>query len=273
MSHRADPTDLGTLAERAARAGGSVALSTFRTNVQVNTKTNVMDSVTEADLAAQERVLDVLREADPDATYVAEEADAETTIPETGRVWIIDPIDGTNNYAVGSRLWATSVAAVQDGVPVAAVTHLPALEDTYTATDGRAKRNGDPVTVRDQPESTASVAAPVFGLGRSDRPAYLATTEALISSFGDLRRFGSGQTALAMVAAGELDGIVTTLRHSPWDTVAGAHLVRAGGGQVTDAMGDPWSAESLGLVASNGGVHEALLSAAQRGLEADGPDD
>lgn len=268
MDDSADLAALGDLAESAARAGGSVALEAFRTDFEVRTKTDAMDAVTAADLAAQERVIETIRETDQDATIVAEEADAASTIPASGRAWIIDPIDGTNNYAVGSRLWTTSVAYVEDGAPIAAVTHLPAMGDTYRTVDEGTRRNGEAVAVRDRTDPRAAMVAPVFGLAMADRPAYRATSEAIVSTFGDLRRLGSGQTALAMVAAGELDGVVTTLHHSPWDTVAGAHLVRNAGGRVTDAHGAEWRADSPGLVASNGRIHDALLEVAQYGFEA-----
>ena len=269
MDDPADPTVLGDLAAAAARAGGTVALDAFRTDLEVRTKTDAMDAVTAADLAAQERVIETIRDTDPDAAIVAEEADAASEIPASGRAWIIDPIDGTNNYAVGGRLWATCVACVEDETPVAAVTHLPAMDDTYRTVSGATRRNGEPVAVRDRSDPRAAVVAPVFGLAMADRPAYSATSTAIVSTFGDLRQLGSGQTALAMVAAGELDGVVTTLRHSPWDTVAGAHLVRKAGGRVTDANGADWRADSHGLVASNGRIHDALLEVAQHGLDAE----
>ena len=270
MNDPADPERLGDLAERAARSGGSVALSAFRTDIAVDTKSDAMDAVTEADLAAQERVIEIIEQDDPHAAVVAEEADAASIIPDEGRAWVIDPIDGTNNFAVGNRLWATCVACVEDGRPVAAVTHLPAMDDTYVAIVDGTRRTGEPVSVRDRSDPRAAVVAPIFGLDRVDRAAYTAATEALVSAFGDLRRLGSGQTALAMVAAGELDGVVTTLRHSPWDTVAGVHLVRNGGGRVSDVNGDPWRADSRGLVASNGAIHEDLLEVAASGVRADG---
>jgi myo-inositol-1(or 4)-monophosphatase len=82
-----------------------------------------------------------------------------------------------------------------------------------------------------------------------------------------MRRFGCAQLGLAMVASGALEGITTNLRANPWDTVAGVHMIRQAGGQVTDLEGERWRHDSEGLVASNGAVHDELLEAA-RGIDA-----
>jgi myo-inositol-1(or 4)-monophosphatase len=99
--------------------------------------------------------------------------------------------------------------------------------------------------------------------GRDRRDEYAAACRAVVERFGDLRRLGSAQAQLAMVAAGTLDGVVTNVYANPWDTVAGVHLIRLAGGTVTDVHGDRWRHDSHGLVASNGAIHEQLLGAAQ----------
>ncbi|WP_101297666.1 inositol monophosphatase family protein [Halegenticoccus soli] len=245
----------------AARDGGATALDSFRTDVPVETKAGPLDPVTAADRAAQRRVVERVGESYPDDPVVGEEDDAEKRVPPEGPAWIVDPIDGTNNFVAGNRRWATSVAAVRDGEPVAAVNHLPALGDTYAADDGGTTRNGEAVSVSDRAEPAEFTVNAIFGLDAHSRGELSRTVETTIDEFGDLRHVGSGQAALSMVAAGELDAAVSTVRLDPWDTVAGVHLVRRAGGTVTDARGEPWRHDSTGLVASNGEAHDALVEA------------
>ncbi|MFB6353600.1 MAG: inositol monophosphatase [Halobacteriales archaeon] len=253
------------VAAAAARAGGAAAFEDFRTELAVETKANKNDLVTAADHSAQAAVRDRIHEAFPSEPVVAEEGDAPAALPETGPAWVVDPIDGTANFVRGMRVWTTSVAAVIDGAPVGAASALPALDDVYTATSAGASRSGEPMAVstRGDPETFAVA---VLGWGPTrDREAYVALSRAVIERFGDLRRVGSMQAALAFVASGELDAAVTTERPAPWDAVAGAHLVERAGGTVTDGQGEPWHHDAGLLVASNGQAHEALLDVAPTG--------
>ncbi|MFC6990583.1 inositol monophosphatase family protein [Haladaptatus sp. GCM10025707] len=248
-----------SVAREAAMAGGNVALSAFRTPLRITPKASKMDPVTQADIDAQSRVVEVIHDAFPDHTIVGEEGDQLKAIPETGHAWVIDPIDGTNNFTHGNRIWATCLAYVVDGTPQVAVTRLPAFGDEYVAAS-ETLRDNDPVRVstRDDPEfCTVSL---TFGLQREHRPLFGDVSRNLLETFGDLRRFGTGQVSLAMVAAGELDGAVSAVHLSPWDTVAGVHLVEQAGGKVTDINGNPWRWDADGLVASNGEIHDDLLS-------------
>ncbi|WP_415379245.1 inositol monophosphatase family protein [Halosimplex sp. TS25] len=257
-----DPRERAAVAERAARAGGSVAESLFRRDIAVETKENETDYVTRADREAQEETLAVIREHYPDEPVVAEEADAAKVVPESGAAWIVDPIDGSHNFVRGGRTWATSVGVVEDGEPVAAATVCPAVGDAVVAADGRVERNGEPVTVSDRTDPERCMVAPTVWWPHDRRDEFAAAARAAVTRFGDVRRPGSVQTALARLAAGELDGVYTNVDAHPWDTVAGVHLVRRAGGRVTDLDGERWRHDSVGLVASNGGVHDAVLDAA-----------
>jgi myo-inositol-1(or 4)-monophosphatase len=267
-----DAEKRAAVAERAARAGAEVARSAFRGDLTVERKTDRTDVVTEADREAQKRVLAEIRASFPDDPVVAEEDDARKTVPEDGPAWVVDPIDGTNNFVRGSSPWATSVAAVVDGAAVAAATAVPPTGDVYVAGDGPTRRNGDPVTVSDRSHLEAFVVVPTFWWAHDARDEYAAAAEAIVERFGDMRRFGSAQATLAMAAAGGAEGVVTNRRANPWDTVAGVHLVRRAGGEVTDLAGDPWRHDATGLVASNGTRHDAVLAAARAIEERTGDD-
>jgi myo-inositol-1(or 4)-monophosphatase len=250
------------LAKRAASRGGAVAMDSFRRTVGVETKAHKNDLVSEADRAAQERVIETLG-AESDAPIVGEEDGAEGSVPATGPAWVVDPIDGTANYLRGIRTWTTSVAAVEDGRTVAAVSVAPAADDTYAAGAGGTRLNGERVAVSDRADAETFAAA-VLGWGpHGERADYSRLASEIVERFGDMRRFGSMQTALAFVAAGSLDAAITTGRPNPWDSLAGVHLIREAGGRVTDLDGAAWRHDSDALVASNGRCHEDVLAAAR----------
>ncbi|MFB6125999.1 MAG: inositol monophosphatase [Halolamina sp.] len=249
--------------ERAAAAGATVAAERFRTDFAVERKSGKTDVVTEADRAAQRRVVEVIEETFPDDAVVGEEEEELKVVPEGGPAWVVDPIDGTNNFVRGVRFWATAVAAVVDGEPVAAANVLPAVGDAYVAGDDGVTRDGEPVSVSDVSDPERAMVAPTIWWSLDRREEYAAANEAIVDRFGDLRRLGCAQGTLAKVADGSLDAAITNVDADPWDTVAGVHLVRQAGGRVTDLNGDRWRHDATGLVASNGAVHDEALAAAR----------
>ena len=255
-----DAEDRLALAERAATAGSEVAAEGFRTGIDVETKDGKTDVVTEADRATQRQVIEVVREEYPEDAIVGEEEDELKVVPDAGDAWIIDPIDGTNNYVRSIPLWTTSVAAVREGEPVAAANVCPALGDTYVAGLDGAQRNGRPVSVSEETDPEAFTVAPTIWWDFDHRDEYAAVCREIVERFGDMRRYGCAQIALALVAAGSLEGAVTNVAPNPWDAVAGVHMIRQAGGVVTDVDGNPWRHDSAGLVASNGEAHDEVLA-------------
>ena len=272
--------------ERAARAGGAVAQDAFRGPLTVDTKANKNDLVTNGDLETQRQVVHTIADAFPDEPFVCEEevtiraandaggADstgpaAQSTgpmierVPDTGPCWVVDPIDGTANFARGNVLWATSVASVVDGETVAAATYLPAVQDIYTAGPESATRNGQRLAVSDRtdPETFAVGLVAAWPSERSGRLGAL--VQAVNERFGDSRRYGTLQATLGFVASGELEAAVTTEPTTPWDTIAGVELVRSAGGTVTDRHGERWTPDSDSLVASNGTAHDEIVAAVE----------
>lgn len=264
-----EETDISAVARAAAAAGGAVAMDRFGTNLEIenkNTSAEPMgpaDVVTEADREAQRRVVAELTEYDPTATIVGEENDARKTVPETGRAWVIDPIDGTFNFVRGVHYWTTSVAATVDGEPVAACSVLPALDRTYTADDSDAFLDETPISVSDRSARGSATVAPIIPPPYGARAAYSDGVGQLFDGFGTTVRFCSAQVTLAMLARGALDGAVTSQRPNPWDSLAGVQFIRQAGGVVTDLDGERWTATSDSMVASNGRIHEQLLDVAQ----------
>ncbi|MGM0718533.1 MAG: inositol monophosphatase family protein [Halobacteriota archaeon] len=268
QTNRRHDEDRHSVAVAAALAGGSVAQSFFRTGVDATNKTGVGpainpgDIVTTADRHAQDAAVAAIESRFPADVIVGEEGDLPKRVPERGFVWVVDPIDGTYNFARGASEWTCSVAVLRDGRPIHAVNTAPALSDTYAVTDGVARRNSSAIAVSERAQAElATVAAmglPDFG----HREAYAAAVGQLLSRFGNLRRIGSAQLTMSLVASGVLDGAVTSYPLAPWDTIVGVALIRAAGGCVTDADGSQWSWDTPGLVASNGRIHDELLSVA-----------
>lgn len=274
-----DEAHRAALTERAARAGGVVARELFRQNIDVETKSDKNDLVTEADRDAQLQVLSTIEQEFPSATLVCEE-DVEPvgtssefelvdSVPETGDAWVVDPIDGTANYVRGIRFWATSVAAVTDGEPIGAATYLPSQDDIYTAGPESVSLNDTSMSVSDR-EDPETFAVGLNGWWPVEaREEYVSLFERAISTFGDIRRIGSMQSVLALVAAGSLDAAFMPRRPHPWDSLAGVHLIRRAGGTVTDIYGNEWDKDSDGLVVSNGQAHDVLLDVVRDGLSLD----
>ncbi|MFP8958210.1 inositol monophosphatase family protein [Natrialbaceae archaeon A-CW3] len=252
-----------TVAARAAEAGAAVAHESFRRDIPVELKGGKTNVVTQADRDAQRAVIDVIHETYPDDPIVGEEDDERKTVPSEGPAWIIDPIDGTNNYVRELRVFATAVAAVIDGEPVGSAVVLPALGDTFRAGPDGVTRNGEPIAVSDRDDPQTCTVCPTIWWDFDERGQYATAAREIVQRFGDMRRFGCAQAVLSMVAAGSLDGVITNVRANPWDSVAGVHLIRAAGGMVTDIDGNPWRYDSTGLVASNGLVHDEVLAATQ----------
>ena len=262
----ADATSRPGVTKRAATAGAELAIESFRTDIATETKSSDIDVVTQADRDAQARVIEVIESEYPNEPIVGEEDDALKTVPDSGPAWIVDPIDGTTNFVNDSRVWGTAVAAVEDGKPVGAAVVLPALGDSYTADREAAYLNGAPISVSETSEPELATVSPLMLWDADNRTQYAAATRELVTRYADLRRFGSAQATLSLIAAGSLDGGFTNLVSYPWDSVAGVHLIRQAGGTVTDRHGDRWRHDSEGLVVSNGGLHDSLL-AATRGID------
>lgn len=256
---------LARAAVEAAAAGADRARRSFRTTLAVEEKTGKVDVVTAADREAQAAVIARLEERFDDPTVVGEEDGQAAAIPDTGRVWIVDPIDGTNNFVRGNRVWATSVACLVDGEPRAAATLLPATGDRYVGTPDGVTRNGLPVSVSDRDDPAGFLVSVPLSWSDDRRDEFAAILGTVARQYGELRRAGSAQAALAAVAAGETDAALTNVHAPAWDTVAGAAMVAWAGGTVTDPEGRPWRHDRRGPVVSNGEAHQGICEVAKAG--------
>jgi myo-inositol-1(or 4)-monophosphatase len=218
------------------------------------------DFATEVDLAIERRVVDELTRRTGIGVHGEEFGGAPV---DSELVWVIDPIDGTFNYAAGLPMAAILLSLLHRGEPVLGLTWLPFMAQRYLA------RTGTPVRCNDselKPLEHTALADVVVGTGtfniesRGRYPGrYRATVLANLSrECSRMRMHGSTGIDMAYVAAGILGGAIS-FGHHIWDHAAGVALVRAAGGIVTDLAGDPWTAESPSALAAAPGVHAEML--------------
>jgi myo-inositol-1(or 4)-monophosphatase len=218
------------------------------------------DFATNVDLEIERQVVDALVETTGIDVHGEEFGGAEIDSPW---VWILDPIDGTFNYAAGSPMAAILLGLLHDGDPVAGLTWLPFTGERYVAVSGgRLMKNGVPQAPLAKVELTDSV----IGIGTFNADSRgrfpgryrLAVLEELSRVSSRLRMHGATGIDLAYVADGILGGAIS-FGHHVWDHAAGVALVRAAGGVVTNLAGDEWTPDSQSALAAAPGVHAQIL--------------
>jgi len=247
------------VARACAREAGRIAMEAFgaRQDVRVKGRGNV---VTETDLAAERAILAALRQEYPDHAVLAEETAGEA--PRGGWLWVIDPLDGTQNFSRGIPYFATNVALCHDGEPLLGLTYAPATGEEFFA------QRGVGLTVNGQPAraSTARrLADCVIGadLGYEDaRAARMLELVAELWPVQSVRVMGSAALGLAYAACGRYDLFLHHYLY-PWDVAAGIVLVTEGGGAIVDRDGGPATVDSEGIIAGAPGAVEELLALAR----------
>jgi myo-inositol-1(or 4)-monophosphatase len=218
------------------------------------------DFATEVDLAIERQVVSALAATTGIGVHGEEFGGTDVDSPW---VWVLDPVDGTFNYAAGSPMAAILLALLHDGEPVAGLTWLPFIGERYTAVaGGPLMKNGEPQPLLGSAELAESlVAVGTFSAdsrGRFPGRYRLAVLENLSRVSSRLRMHGSTGIDLVYVADGILGAAVTFGGHV-WDHAAGVAQVRSAGGIVTDLAGEPWTPASRSVLAAAPGVHGEVL--------------
>ncbi len=225
-----------------------------------------VNPVTETDTASEAIIVSRLREFFPDHRILAEESGGDDYRRSGPPIWVIDPLDGTNNFAHGFPLLCVSIAMVEDGRPVVGVVHDPLHGETFAATaGGGAFLDGQPMHV--SPVETLDRAFLATGFPYDRRTAAdnnVARLDRLVRHSLGVRRGGAAALDLAYVAAGRFDGF-WEIRLAPWDVAAGILLVREAGGRATDFDGEPDCLSGEQIVASNGHIHDQILQHIRQG--------
>lgn len=240
----------------AALAGGAVLKEWFR-KVTATSKTCAADIVTEADVAAQHAIYQLILSRFPDHNFLGEEGLLRTDGPAPYR-WIIDPLDGTSNYFHGYPFFAVSIGVELHGELVAGVIYDPSREELFSARKGHgAYLNEQRLQVSANESVAKALLVASFPPGVKAESAPIRQFLRLLPHAQTIQRTGSAALNLAYLAAGRLDGFWS---HSlkAWDIAAGVLIVREAGGTVTRMNGSPLALEIPDLLATNGAIHAEL---------------
>lgn len=250
---------LKTALTAAARAGAAEIFRFFNGEFKISNKEGVNNLVTEADHAAEKAIMDVIRSYYPDHQFLAEETGANATA--SAYKWIIDPIDGTVNFAHGIPLNCVSIAVEHAGTIIMGAVYNPHLNEFFFAEKGQgAFLNEKPIHVSE--ETAAAKACLVTGfpytyINMPNGP--LEVFDRFIRKGVPVRRLGSAAIDLCWVAAGRFDGFYEH-KLEPWDSAAGFLIVEEAGGKVTDFTGAAFSVYQHRLLATNGKIHDEMLA-------------
>jgi myo-inositol-1(or 4)-monophosphatase len=244
-----DEEELLREAVRIARDAGALLLELAEVGVEVRHKGEV-DLVTRADQASEELILQAVRSRFPGHGILAEESGTAGGREGSRWVWVVDPLDGTTNFAHGLPIWSVSIGILRDGQPRVGVVFDPTRDECFTAVRGRgAHLDGRPIRVSAARalEHALLVTGFPYDVRRSaennlDHFARFATRSRAV------RRLGSAALDLAYVACGRFDGFWELKLH-PWDVAAGWLLVEEAGGVVTRFAGEPFDMRADEIVA------------------------
>jgi myo-inositol-1(or 4)-monophosphatase len=256
----ADLDTLLALASRLAREAGAIQRARYESGFAIDTKSQPVDLVTEVDHACEAHLVEALARERPRDAVLAEEGRGRDESGAATR-WVIDPLDGTTNFAHGYPRFAVSLGVERDGEPAVGVVYDPLLDELYHAVAGRgAFRNGRPIRVSRETRFERALLATGFAYDKAvSDDDNLAEFRAALKSARELRRDGSAALDLCYVASGRLDGYWEH-KLKRWDVAAGGLIVREAGGRVTDRSGgDTWRSGHE-IVATNGAIHAALLA-------------
>lgn len=248
-----------TVACRAAFTAGFLIKSRFDQPHALTMK-GAINLVTETDLASEAAIIASLESNTPRIPIMAEESTATHSQKMGSRFWVVDPLDGTTNFAHGFPYFAVSIALLDHGRPLVAAVYAPMPDELFCAIkDGGAWLNGRPIRVT----GTERLIEALIGTGfpyelEQTLPDVMRQLAAVLPTVRDIRRAGAAALDLAYLACGRLDGFYE-MNLQPWDTAAGWLLIEEAGGQISDFSGGAYSPFLPSIVASNGLLHQSLL--------------
>lgn len=255
-------TDFVEIAVSAAQLGGRILRENLAKAVTVGYK-GEGNLVTNVDRQSEEAIVTLLRTSFPDHEILAEEGGGGA--PRSPYRWLIDPLDGTTNYAHHFPFFCVSVGLEREGIPLVGVVYDPIREELFVGEQGKgAFLNGNPISVSSTQYLGQSLL--VTGFSYDVRVSPLNNFDHFFTfslKAQGVRRTGSAALDLCYVAAGRFDGFWELKLH-PWDTAAGSLIVLEAGGEVTDFEGTPFSASFKEIVASNGMIHHEMLTLLQK---------
>lgn len=257
MPDRAAIAEVRKAAVDAATDAGVLLMKCFGKKQRVTYK-GAINLVTEADKLAEGRILRLLKSRFPGHEILTEES--RNPVGHSSCRWIVDPLDGTTNYAHGFPFFCVSIAFEEDGEVVLGLVHNPVLREMFVARRGKGSiLNGRRICVSDQRDLSRSLLATGFPYDvRESRINNLNHFGNFAVRARAIRRAGAAALDLAYTAMGRFDGF-WELKLAPWDVTAGALLVREAGGKVTNFRGGRFEIEGKEILASNGRIHRQMV--------------
>ena len=222
------------------------------------THKGTVDLVTEMDIKAEKLIRKQLKSNFPEISFFGEEDGGSTW--QEGLVWVVDPLDGTTNYAHGLDHYSVSIALCENGNPIAGALAHPGKGDIYHCwKNGGAYKNNKPIKVNKTREINSALAVTGFPYNRREcMPEILNRIEIMLNNVQGLRRFGSAALDLCFVANG-IFSIFWENNLKPWDIASGMLLVKEAGGKVTCFNGKEMKLDSSELLATNGLLHNQTV--------------
>jgi myo-inositol-1(or 4)-monophosphatase len=243
---------------KAATESGKLIKERSARQFAIRSKDSLNNLVTEVDHASEKLIIDIIRESFPDHHILTEESG---DLPrESTTKWIIDPIDGTVNFANGIPLSCVSIAVEQEGRISMGAVYNPFIGEFFVAERGKgATLNGQSISVSSKTRVQESCLVTGFPYTYPENEPILETFGSFVRKGIPLRRLGSAAIDLCYVACGRFDGYYEFFLH-PWDSAAGFLIVEEAGGRVTDFKGNPYSPYQEKILATNGRIHDELLT-------------
>lgn len=251
--------ELLQLATDAALTAGKV-IQSFQGTSQIQHKDFSYNLVTKADTESEKAIIDMIRSTMPDCTILSEESLSLQNVM-ADRLWIIDPLDGTNNFAHSIPHYSISIAYAEKGIVKVAVVYDPQRNEIFTAEAGAgACCNGKKISISNRNSLKDAVIATGFYYERGEmmQNTLFAIFQLLSRNIQGIRRMGSAALDLSWVACGRYDGYFEYML-SPWDFAAGMLLVKEAGGVFSDRNGFDMGLESRGVICSNKYLYEEFL--------------
>jgi len=257
----ADPlSSARATAAEIAREAGKILMQGLGTRPAVGYKSEDINLVTEYDKRSEALIVERLAAAFPADRIVAEEGTTAAGDPGAERIWYVDPLDGTTNFAHGLPIFSVSIGLSENNRPLLGIVEAPALGWSFagTTTGGGSTLNGKPIAPSGTDRLKGALLVTGFPYSRNPVQTNLPEWAAFTEAAQGTRRLGSAALDLCFVAAGWLDGYWERALH-PWDLVAGAAIVIGAGGQATELDGTPFDGVTGRVLASNGPLHEQMI--------------
>jgi len=244
--------------KKLAREAGEILLEGYGISQKEISHKGLIDLVTASDLKSEEFLTQEIKSRYPDDLVLAEERSYQ--IRDGNRIWIIDPLDGTTNFAHGFPFFAVSIALEISSIINFGVVYNPYFKEMFWAEKGKgAFLNDQPIHVSATSILRESLLATGFPYDRWEKGEfYIKEYQAFMQRSQGVRRAGSASIDLCYLAAGRFDGFFER-KLKPWDTAAGSLIIDESGGSISQFSGSKWDCRDNSIIASNGLIHEQMI--------------